>query len=98
MSTLSTGQQHYEEIRKLLAHLSAEEQLRLISEISISLHKKISAQSPAMTTATARAVTVKGKYVHVPTSSDRFAERKQEEIELWIGSKQRHEKNSPAKF
>jgi hypothetical protein len=82
MSTLSAKQQHFEEIRKLLAYLSAEEQLRLISEISINLHKKISAQSPAMATSTARAGTVKGKYAHVPTSSDRFAQRKQEEIEL----------------
>lgn len=82
MSTLSARPHHYEEIRKLLANLSAEEQLRLISEISVLLHKKISVQSPAMTTSTTRAGTLKGKYAHVATNSDRFAERKQEEIEL----------------
>ena len=82
MSTLSARQQHFEEIRKLLGYLSAEEQLRLISEISSNLHKKISAQSPAKATTKASAGAVKGKYAHVPTSSDRFAQRKQEEIEL----------------
>jgi len=81
MSTLSIRQQHYEEIRKLLAELTYEEQLRLISEFSINLHKKISSPSPAMATPS-RAGTVKGKYAHVPTSSERFAQRKQEEIEM----------------
>jgi hypothetical protein len=82
MSTLSAKQPHFEEIRKLLAYLSTEEQLRLITEISSNLHKKISSQSPAMATSTTSAGTVKGKYAHVPTSSDRFAQRKQEEINL----------------
>jgi len=82
MSTLSARQQHFEKIRKLLAYLSTEEQSRLISEISSNLHKKISAPSPAMTISTARAETVKGKYAHVPTSSSRFAQRKQEEIDI----------------
>ncbi|MCI0695702.1 hypothetical protein L0337_27330 [candidate division KSB1 bacterium] len=82
MSTLSTRQQHYEEIRKLLSYLSVEEQLRLISEISIKLHKTISTQPPEKKTPIAQAGTVRGKYAYVPTSSDRFAQRKQEEIEM----------------
>lgn len=82
MSTLSTRQQHYEEIRKLLSYLSVEEQLRLISEISIKLHKKISAQQPEKRPPIAQSNTVRGKYAYVLTSSDRFAQRKQEEIEV----------------
>lgn len=81
MSTLSTRQQHYEEIRKLLSYLSIEEQLRLISEISIRLHKTISAQQPEMRPPIAQSNTVRGKYAYFPTSSERFAQRKQEEIE-----------------
>jgi hypothetical protein len=81
MSTLSARQQHFEEIRKLLAYLSTEEQLRLISEISINLHKKISALSSETRKPVSPASIVKGKYAHVPTSSDRFAQRKQEKIE-----------------
>jgi len=82
MSTLSMRQQHFEEIRKLLVYLSAEEQLRLINEISIKLRKAILTQPLAPKTATAQAGTVRGKYAYVPTSSDRFAQRKQEEIEF----------------
>jgi len=82
MSTLSTRQQHYQEIRKLLTYLSAEEQLRLISEISIKLYKTISAQPREKKIPIAQAGSVKGKYAYVPTSSDRFAQRKQEEIEM----------------
>jgi hypothetical protein len=82
MSTLSTPQQHYEEIRKLLAYLSAEEQLRLISEISIKLHKTISTQPSEKKTPIVQAGSVRGKYAYVPTSSDHFAQRKQEEIDL----------------
>lgn len=82
MSTLSTRQQHYEEIRKLLSYLSVEEQLRLISEISIKLHKTISGQPSEKKTPIAQPGTVRGKYAYVPTSSDRFAQRKQEEIEM----------------
>jgi hypothetical protein len=81
MSTLSP-QQHYEEIRKLLSYLSVEEQLRLISEISIKLHKTISTQPPEKKTSSAEVGTVRGKYAYVPTSSGRFAQRKQEEIEM----------------
>lgn len=82
MNTLSTRQQHYEEVRKLLAYLSVEEQLRLISEITIKLHKAILTPPLAPKTPTVQAGTVRGKYAYVPTSSDRFAQRKQEEIEL----------------
>ena len=82
MSTLSTRQQHYEEIRKLLSSLSVEEQLRLISEISIKLHKTMLAQLSEEKTPVAQAGSVRGKYAYVPTSSDRFAQRKQEEIEM----------------
>ncbi len=82
MSTLSSRQQHYEEIRKLLAYLSAEEQLQLISEISNKLHKIISTQALEKKTPIAKTGTVRGKYAYVPTSSDRFAQRKQEEIEM----------------
>lgn len=82
MSTLSTRQQQYEEIRKLLLSLSTEEQLRLISEISIELHKRISVQHSGKKTSAVQARSVKGKYAYVPTSSDRFAQRKQEEIEM----------------
>jgi hypothetical protein len=78
MNAFATTQQ-YEEIRKLIAYLSVEEQLRLIGEISNSLQKNIPAQS---STSAARTGTVRGKYAHVPTSSDRFAELKQQEIEL----------------
>ncbi|MDZ7291578.1 MAG: hypothetical protein ONB44_16530 [candidate division KSB1 bacterium] len=79
MNTLATTQQ-YEEIRKLIVSLSVEEQLRLLSELSSSLQKKITAQSS--TSQAAPTGTVRGKYAHVPTSSDRFAELKRQEIEL----------------
>jgi len=82
MSNLSARQSNFEEIRRLLANLSVEERLRLISELSIHLHKEITAQSTEMPPSVASAGTLKGKYAYVPTSSERFAERKQQEIDL----------------
>ncbi len=73
--------QKYDEIRKLIAYLSMEEQLRLIGEISINLQKKIPPQPHAPAQQTAHAGRIRGKYAHVPTSSERFAAMKQIEIE-----------------
>ncbi|GEM_PF-2113598 len=82
MNTLSARQPHFEEIRKLLAYLSMEEQLRLIREISINLHRNISSSSIETRQPALPASIVKGKYAYVPTSGDRFAQRKQEEIDI----------------
>jgi hypothetical protein len=71
----------YEEIRQIIACLSVEEQLRLIGEITSYLQKKIPAQPFASTPPAARTGTLRGKYAYVPTSSDRFAAAKQQEIE-----------------
>lgn len=74
--------QPYKKILQLLPNLSTEEQLGLISEILFNLKKMIPGKlNPVMNHASAvRAI--KGKYANIPTSSEQFAQLKQEEIGL----------------
>ncbi len=71
----------YEEVTRLLVQLSVDEQLRLINELSIRLRSKAQTQPLAVDEQSALPITIKGKYSHLPTSSERFAQRKQEDIE-----------------
>lgn len=80
MNALATTKP-YEEVTRLLVQLSVDEQLRLLSEISIRLQSKAQTRALAAEEQSARPITVKGKYSYLSTSSERFAQRKQEEIE-----------------
>ncbi len=73
--------QPYKKILQLLPRLSAEEQLGLISKIILNLRKNLSTKLKPVNH-TSVVTTVKGKYANIGTSSERFAQRKQEEIEL----------------
>lgn len=81
MQTSLTTKQ-YREILGSIAQLSAEELIRLIEDISTVLRDKMTTESPAAADRTEKIASVKGKYAYVETSSDKFARRKQEEIEL----------------
>ncbi len=79
MNALATTKP-YEEVTKLLVQLSVEEQLRLLSEISIRLQSKVQTYILGTNEQSTRSITVKGKYAYLSTSSERFAQRKQDEI------------------
>lgn len=80
--TIPRKTQPYEKILQLLPNLSAEEQLGLISEILYNLKKMIPAKLNADVTHASAVRDIKGKYANIPTSSERFAQLKQEEIEI----------------
>lgn len=81
MSTVSPAK-NYEEVLELLQHLSLEDQLRLIRDISSGLQKHLPVQSNSKKKQKSKPISARGKYKHVRTSSDRFAQLKQQEIEL----------------
>jgi len=81
MSTLVTSP-HYQHVLHQIANLSWEEQLRLIGEISLTLRRRIPTLASPLFPQADIVTTVKGKYASIPTSSDLFAQRKVQEIEM----------------
>jgi hypothetical protein len=81
MQTLATSP-HFQNVLHQIAALSLEEQLRLIGEISLALRKRIPAATNPIFPHADIVTTVKGKYASIPTSSDQFAQRKAQEIEM----------------
>lgn len=86
MHALATSP-HYEQVLHQVALLTAEEQLRLLGEISAALRKRIPATIEAALPQTDIIRTVKGKYSFVPTSSELFARSKLQEIATVLTSR-----------